>query len=43
MGRMAKCLSSYMSQKAHLLWLHPYVTCTIRLYASLGGRYTFPL
>ena len=23
MGRMEKCLSSYMSQKAQLLWLQP--------------------
>ena len=40
--RTRNCFSLYISQKVHLLWLHPIVTCTIRLYASEGGRKTRP-
>ena len=35
---MRNCFSLYIVQKAQRLWLHPMVDCTIRLYASLGGR-----
>ena len=37
MGRAA-----YMPQKVHWLYEHPYITCGMRLLASLGGRNTPP-
>ena len=41
-GRTAKGLSRYVPQKSQVLLEQPYVTCTIRLAASLGGRMTAP-
>ena len=37
-GQTANGVSRYMVQKAHLLWLHPTVTCSSREFASKGGR-----
>ena len=41
-GRTAKGFSRYVPQKSQVLLEQPYVTCTIRLSASLGGRITAP-
>jgi hypothetical protein len=41
-GRTPKGLSRYVPQKSQVSFEQPYVTCTIRLEASLGGRMTAP-
>jgi hypothetical protein len=41
-GLGLKRLSKYIAQYVQRLWLHPSVTCSRRLSASLGGRNILP-